>query len=41
MSALRSLWGMPILLGMLTAVGLGAPVAVGAWHVFKPVARRQ
>ena len=54
MSAFRSLWGMPILLGVLTAAGLvegllgdgwwdvaaviclGIPVAVGAWHVFKP-----
>jgi hypothetical protein len=59
MSALRTLWGMPILLGVLTAVGLvagllgdgwwdlvsvvalGIPVAVGAWHVFRPVARRR
>jgi hypothetical protein len=54
MSAFRTLWGMPILLGVLTAVGLvagllgdgwwdvvaviglGIPVAVGAWHAFKP-----
>ena len=54
MSAFRSLWGMPILLGVLTAIGLvvgllgdgwwdaaaltclGMPVAVGAWHMFKP-----
>jgi hypothetical protein len=59
MSALRSLWGMPILLGVLTATGLaagllgdgwwdavavaglGIPVLVGAWHVFKPAARRR
>jgi hypothetical protein len=59
MSALRTLWGMPILLGVLTAVGLvagllgdgwwdlvsvvalGIPVAVGSWHVFRPVARRR
>jgi hypothetical protein len=50
---------MPILLGVLTAVGLvagllgdgwwdavavaglGVPVAVGAWHVLKPVRRRR
>lgn len=50
----RSLWGMPILLGVLTAIGLvagllgdgwwdvvaviglGAPVAIGAWHMFRP-----
>ncbi|CAH0169543.1 hypothetical protein SRABI118_00957 [Massilia sp. Bi118] len=54
MTGFRSLWGMPILLGVLTAVGLvagllgdgwwdmvsviglGVPVAVGAWHMFKP-----
>jgi hypothetical protein len=54
MTPLRSLWGMPILLGVLTAIGLvagllgegwwdalavaglGIPVLVGAWHVFKP-----
>jgi len=53
-SSFRSLWGMPILLGVLTAVGLvagllgdgwwdvvaviglGAPVAIGAWHMFRP-----
>ena len=53
MSAFRTLWGMPILLGMLTAAGLvagllgdggwdmvavaglGIPVLVGAWHMFK------
>jgi len=55
----RSLWGMPILLGVLTAVGLvagllgdgwwdlvsviglGVPVMVGAWHMFKPAAHRR
>jgi hypothetical protein len=59
MSAFRSLWGMPILLGVLTAAGLvagllgdgwwdavavaglGIPVAVGLWHIFKPAARRR
>jgi hypothetical protein len=53
MTAFRALWGMPILLGVLTAVGLvagllgdgiwdlvsvlglGVPVLVGAWHVFR------
>jgi hypothetical protein len=56
MSGFRSLWGIPILLGVLTALGLavgllgdgwwdvaaviclGIPVAVGAWHMFKPAA---
>jgi len=55
MSSFRALWGMPILLGVLTAAGLvlgllgdgwwdvaaviclGIPVAVGAWHMSKPV----
>jgi hypothetical protein len=55
----RSLWGMPILLGVLSVIGLvagllgegwwdalavaglGAPVAVGAWHVLKPVRRHK
>jgi hypothetical protein len=59
MSAFRTLWGMPILLGVLTAVGLvagllgdgwwdlvsvaglGMPVAVGMWHMFKPAAQRR
>jgi len=54
MSAFRGLWGMPVLLGVLTAAGLvagllgdgwwdavavaglGIPVAVGGWHIFKP-----
>jgi hypothetical protein len=54
MTAFRSLWSMPILLGVLTAIGLtagllgdgwwdwvsvaglGSPVLVGAWHMFKP-----
>ena len=40
MTAFRALWGMPILLGVSTAAGLvaglGIPVLVGAWHVFKP-----
>ena len=58
MTPVRATWGMPILLGVLTAAGLvagllgdgwwdvvavaglGAPVLVGAWHIFKP-ARRQ
>jgi hypothetical protein len=59
MRALRSLWGMPILLGGLTAIGLvagllgdgwwdlvsvaglGIPVFVGAWYMFKPSVRRR
>jgi hypothetical protein len=59
LSAFRSLWGMPVLLGVLTAAGLvagllgdgwwdavavaglGIPVAVGLWHMFKPAARRR
>jgi hypothetical protein len=59
MTAFRQVWGMPILLGVLTATGLlagllgdgwwdavavaglGGPVAVGAWHVLKPTARRR
>jgi hypothetical protein len=59
LSAFRSLWGMPVLLGVLTAAGLvagllgdgwwdavavaglGMPVAVGLWHIFKPAARRR
>jgi hypothetical protein len=58
MRALRGVWRMPILLGVLTAIGLvagllgdgwwdlvsvaglGIPVFVGAWHMFKPAARR-
>ena len=54
MTAFRAVWGMPILLGVLTAgglvagllgdgcwdlvsvAGLGTPVLVGAWHMFKP-----
>ncbi|HEY1230677.1 MAG TPA: hypothetical protein VGF26_25495 [Ramlibacter sp.] len=59
MTAFRQVWGMPILLGVLTAAGLvagllgdgwwdavavaglGVPVAVGVWHMFKPTARRR
>ena len=31
MKALRGLWGMPILLGVLTAVGLGAGLLGDGW----------
>jgi hypothetical protein len=59
MTAFRGLWGMPVLLGVLTAVGLvagllgdgwwdlvsaiglGVPVAVGAWYMFKPANTRR
>jgi len=31
MTAFRALWGMPILLGVLTAVGLGAGLLGDGW----------
>ncbi|MGB9110526.1 MAG: hypothetical protein WCC39_17705 [Telluria sp.] len=59
MTALRHVWGMPVLLGLSTATGLtagllgdgwwdavavaglGVPVAVGAWYMFKPTVHRR